>query len=479
MPIKLIGVDFKTADVEIRERVAMDSACALQLLHTIAAERILPEAMVLSTCNRTEFYFTTDGKVRDPLGHLLGHVALIKGAPPLEDISMFYRREGLDAVRHLMCVASSLKSQVVGEHEIMGQVKEAYRLACEAQTARFLFHKLAHWTFRTGKRVFSETQLGQGTASVSQAAVDLARHVFKDLAGKKVMLVGAGQTAELAAQALVRSGVRSIVIANRTLSRAEQLAGSFRQWRLQDTAAEAQAGPVRCPALVTLLADCPAEEQANLPRPPHPELHVSAIELPAIASTMAGVDLVISSTGSSEPVLTQEGLAAALHHRQRPLLLIDIAVPRDIDVRLADVPNVFLYNIDDLQGIVEHNLQRRRQEVPRALAIVEDEVSAFGQWMSSLDAVPTIKQLEQRFAMLQQEQMLKYHRKMTDAQREQLQEFARGLCNKILHGPRSFLRKIGGGSSNGSDLAAVGLLRQMFGLDSMDDAPAAPKEAET
>lgn len=443
--------------MEVREQVALDSAQALELLRVIRREEIFPEAMVLSTCNRTEIYFVARPDAPDAMEHLLRHIAQIKGAPVLADTSSFFRLRGPAAVERLFAVAGSLESQIVGEHEILGQVKEAYRLACEARTAGFLLHRLFHAAFRCAKRVMTQTRLGQGTASVSQAAVDLAGQIFQDLSGKCVMLIGAGQTAELAAQALVRAGATKLIVANRTLYRAEQLAGDFIQWRLEQAAA---ATHVKCPALIQLNEQLPPASAQ-----PSADLEARAIELDQVLETIAQADLVISSTGAPEPILTHEKLSAVLGKLRKSLLLIDIAVPRDIDPRLATFDNVFLYNIDDLEGLVAANLKRRESEMTQANAIVADEAAAFDRWLDSLDIVPTIKLLVGRMEQLQQAEIERLARKLPSAQREVLAELARSLTNKMVHDPITALREIAGDSSGVSGLQAIDLFRKMFRLD--------------
>jgi glutamyl-tRNA reductase len=490
MAISVIGVDFRTAPVSVREHIALGRDQVLQLLHVIREEKIFDEAMILSTCNRTEFYFAVDAAKRAAaVEHLLLHAAELAGGPPAER-SLFFSYDGDQAVRRLFSVAASLQSQVVGEHEIMGQMKEAYHVACEARTVGFVFHKLLHWAFRAGKRVMTQTRLGQGTASVAKAAVDLAGQIFTDLSGKTVLLVGAGQTAELSAQALIRAGVTRLVIANRTVARAQQLADGFVQWRSSTTDKPDRQGPemtaggeFTCPALANYLATCqlrPGNEDtaanaaavAPLPgqagKPSAPPLDVRAVGLDAIPSVIGQVDLVISSTGATEPVLTYDALHGVLGRSGRSVLLIDIAVPRDIDERLGKLSNVFLYNIDGLEAIVARNIDRRKLEVPRAEALVADEVEQFGHWLSSLEVVPTIKLLQQRLWELQQAHVERYKRKFSAADREKLDEFARGLCDKILHPPIAFLRQLSS-QQGGGDMSAIDTLRRIFDLDSTKD----------
>lgn len=463
MKLTVLGLDYRTAAVELRERVALSNDQVMRLLGIITAEKLFAEAMIVSTCNRTEFYLAGHEDSASLLPHLLGHVAQVKGAEPMTRPEAFFRHDAVEAVRHLFRVCGSLESQVVGEHEIMGQVKTAYKLACDARTAKFLLHKLLHCAFRAGKRVMTETTLGQGTASVAQAAVDLAAQVFARLKGKTVMLIGAGATAETAAQALLRSGVRRLIVANRTLYKAEQLAGDFVQWLSQQAARDAASDGPRCPALGAMLAECklpPAE-------PAWGELEARAIGLEDVAANVGGADLIISSTGAQDLVLTREKLLPVLSGRRRPLLMIDIAVPRDIDPKLAKAPNVFLYNIDELEALVNLNVRRRMEEVPRAAAIVDDEVEQFQQWFSSLDVVPTIQELEQRLRAMQQAEVERYLRKVPPEAREHMQELARTLCNKILHDPIVYLKQLAG--RNGSaDLSALQTLREIFRLDSTE-----------
>ena len=226
MELSVIGINHQTASVDVRERFALPGGLAGGLLRAVHREEAWSEALVVDTCNRTEVYFVPR-REGDDLGYLLGHIGALKGTATMEETSALYRHDDQAAVRHLFRVAASLDSQIVGEHQILGQLKEAYGTALDCRSAGFLLNKVFHRAFRVGKRVQSETQLGQGAASVSLAAVELARHVFSDLAGKAVMLVGAGKTAQLAARALLRRGATRLVVANRTLARAEALASEL------------------------------------------------------------------------------------------------------------------------------------------------------------------------------------------------------------------------------------------------------------
>ena len=470
MEISVIGLSHLTAPVEVRERLALPPGLARQLLCTAREESIVEEAMVLNTCNRTEIYCVTPARDWD-VEHLLAHAAQLKGQTALAADPALYRREGIEAVRHLFRVAASLDSQVVGEHEIIGQVKAAYRQAIEARTAKFLLHKLLHRAFHVSARVVSETGLCRGTASVAQAAVDLAGQIFTRLGGKTVLLVGAGQTAELAAAALVRGGVSSLIVANRTLARAQQLAEDLRRQHesvsvAMEEGGEIQPDQVTCPALRKLI-ECSLEERRATEAPG--PLRARAVALSEIHSVIAEADLVISSTGSGEPVLTADTMRASAAGRRHPLLMIDLAVPRDIDPRVSDLPNVFLNNIDDLEGIVQQNIQRRRQDIPRAEAIVNFEAEQFARWMESLSVVPTIKLLQQRIEALLADEVRRYGRKFPAGDADQLQRFARSLSNKILHSPIAFLREASNKGIAQDDPAAIDLFRRMFDLDASEE----------
>jgi glutamyl-tRNA reductase len=450
--LSVIGLNHRTAPVEVRERLALPGDLAARLLRTIRSEPAMEEAMVLATCNRTELYgIPREG--HDPLAYFLDVVGRARGAPVEADRSVFYRCDGLAAVRHLFRVAASLDSQIVGEHQIFGQVKDAYHVAVEARTARFFLHKLLHWSFRVGKRVQMETDLGRGSVGVAPAAVDLAQQIFATLEGRAVLLVGAGRTAEAAARALLRRGATRLLVANRTLSRAQQLA-----YDLAHTPAAASEEEGR------------PDETAPSAQTPSAVVAAEAIGLEDIPKVLPGVDLVISSTGSPELVLTYDGLAESLRRRRGPLFVVDIAVPRDVDERLGDLDNVFLYNIDDLDRLVARNVERRCQEIPRAEAVVEDELLEFSRWLASLDAAPVIKLLREQLDALQQAHIDRYGKQFSDADRQRLKAFTQTLCNQILHKPTALLRELSQEGSTSESLQTVEIIRRLFGLDSNEKA---------
>jgi len=469
MEISVFGANFRSAPLELRERLALNAQGVSGLLRAIRAEGIFSEAVVLSTCNRTEVYYagTQDG---GGVPHMLEHLGEIKGVgPPSSQAGGFYRYSGEAAVRHVFSVAASLDSQVVGEHEIIGQVKEAYRLAVEEHTAQFLMRKLMHAAFRTGKRVRTETALGRGAAGVPQAAVGLAQKVLGTLAGKCVLLVGAGTAAELVAGALIRAGATRLIVANRTFARAGELA----QGLLSLAAEKAEVVDADCDRCLhrqrfACRAYAPGPGKCPL-RDKVPALAVEAVEMSQLASAVGRADLVISSTCAERPVLTAAGLGGALEQAGRCVLMIDIAMPRDIEPALGAIANVRLYNIDDLEAAVLAGVQRRLAEVPAARTIVEEEVARFCRWLRSLSVLPTVKLLRQRSENLVQRELRRYGGKLSMGSSQDLEAFAQGLCRKVLHQPLAFLRELSQEGEESSKLESLDLLRRMFKLDGKEN----------
>ena len=472
MDVSVIGISHHTAPVAVREQFSLPGELLRKLLRSLRAGGVFEEAMVLDTCNRTEVYFSANNKA-DSLQHLLDHLAQIKGVATTIDSSAFYRYDGESAMEHLFRVAAGLESQIVGEHQILGQLKNFYKLALEERTARFFLNKMLHRAFRVGKRIRSETQLGCGSTSVAHAAVDLAGQIFSNLTGKTILLVGAGQTAELVARALIRCNVSRVIVSNRTLSRASEVVSNLLEPKEINGSGQGEfegetddpSQEFQCPALLRMLHkrdDSSARTACPLP---HKAPVTEAIELGQIPDVIAEVDVVICSTAAPDLVLKHEELKGILHHSSRSLFIIDIAIPRDVDPKLGDLPNVYLNNLDDLDRLVAHNIDSRRQEIPRAEAIVKDEVQEFTKWLNSLQVAPTIKLLQDRFGTLRDTEIKRYGKKFCTHDYEQLQKFSGGLCNKMLHQPIAFLRKLSEDAAGGDQLAAIDIVRQMFNLD--------------
>jgi glutamyl-tRNA reductase len=458
MEISVTGVNH-SAPIALREQVALPESQAVKLLRLLRRAPGVQEALVLSTCNRTEVYLVT--RSRPPsLARLLALIAKVKGASSASPKDAFYRRVGLDAVSHLFRVSASLDSQVVGEHEILGQVKEAYRLALEGRTSRFLMNKLMHRAFRTGRRVQTETGISLGAASVAGAAVELAQEKLGSFEGKTVLLVGAGQTAELAGRNLARAGARKFIVANRTLARGRQLADTLRR-------PPQGKSPATCPVLALAGAPEFAPERSRPKRPFTPP-QVEVVALKSLPRVLASADFILSSTGAPHAILTRDMLQDAPRAASRPLLIVDLAVPRDVDPKVEGLPRVQLRNIDDLNQVVARNVERRRLEIPRAEAIVREEAESFRQWHESLKAVPTIKRLRERTDELLAEILREHRRKYKSSDHRQLETLARQLCSRMLHHPISFLHRASK-SGPSADLAAIEMIQQMFGLDGPEE----------
>ncbi len=440
----------RTAPVEVREAFALSEDLLAQLLRAVHTEGVLEEAMVLDTCNRIELYFVSRSP-QDAQRYFFDHIARLKGAAPTVDPSAVYRHDGPDAVRHLFRVAAALYSQIVGEHQILGQVKDAYRLATRERTARYRLNKVLHRTFRVGKRALSETALGRGAVSVARAAVDLAGQIFSHLDDKTVLLVGAGEMAESAARRAIAVGVRRVIVANRTLSRAEQLARDLAEAKAPD---KADGG-----------------DPAGAAGAAEPGVAVAArgVGMDDLPEAIAEADLVICSTGSPEPVLNRKELAGAIRRRGRHLLIVDIAVPRDVDPAIGDLANVFLYNLNDLDQVVAQNIERRQQEVPLVEAIIEDELQGFIKWHDSLQVASTIKLLKRHFAQRQQAEIKRYGKRFSAESRQELGSFAAGLCNKLLHEPVAFLRQLSAEAGTSEQLLVMDTIRRMFDLDELEE----------
>jgi len=438
---------------------ALAGDLAGRFLRAAHLENVFEEVMVLDTCNRTELYFVSAGTA-DCMDNFLEHLADFKGLSEQVDKSAFYRLEGPDAVEHLFTVAAALDSQIVGEHQILGQLKAAFKLASELRTAKFLLSRLMHRAFRVGKRTQSETQLGRGSVSVASAAADMAGQVFSDMGDKTVLLVGAGQTAEAAAKSLISLGAKRLIVANRTLSRAEELVGELTGSTSQSDGSE----EIRCPGLLRHSAGG-GKDQATDGKD---GVGARAIELDQIREVIGQVDMVICSTGSQDPVLTCEDLAETISHRSELLYIVDIAVPRDVDPGLGDLPNVFLHNLNDLDTVVARNLERRRQEIPRARAIVEFEVGEFVKWYDSLQVASTITLLNRRFEILRGAEIKRYGSKFSESDRQQLERFTQSLCKKILHRPIAYMRELSQDASVSDQLLAVETIRRMYELDELD-----------
>lgn len=420
MNIILIGMNHKTAPVEIRERVFVNCCDQNTPLTEIMKIPQVREGMFLSTCNRveilayTEDFYSAQENIKSVI---LSHSNL--PAEELEKCLYVYQND--EAARHLFRVTSSIDSMIMGEPQILGQVKDAYRLSTEHNSSGIILNRLLHHAFLVAKRVRTETGIADNAVSVSFAAVELAKKIFGNLHGKTVLLIGAGEMSELAAKHLISNGVSGIIIANRTYSRAVKLAEDF---------------------------------------------HGIPISLDLLEEKLHGVDIIISSTDASGYIITKEMIAKALHRRENRLMfLIDIAVPRDIDPEVGMIDNVYLYNIDNLKEIVDGNINSRMKEAKKAEAIIDEEVLNFSGWLKTLKVVPTIVSLREKVESIVEGELKKsssWMRNLSNEEKEDISVLISSITKKILHYPVTVLKEE---SRNNCSAPYVAVVRKLFRLD--------------
>jgi glutamyl-tRNA reductase len=399
MKLVLVGISHRTAPVELRERVDFHVRGLPNALSALTERGSTREAVIVSTCNRAEIYAACDdaSQARPDIAHFITEftdVPAVEVAPHIQELV------DTDAARHLFRVAAGLDSLVVGEPQILGQVKEAHTAATEAHTVGPVLNRLFHSCFAVGKRVRTETGLGSGAVSVSYAAVALARKIFGDLNGRSVAVIGAGEMGKLTALHMKTQGVQHMTIVSRTMAHAARTAQAI---------GGASAAPWE--------------------------------ELDAV---LGASDIVISATGAAMPILTKSHVEAVMRpRRNRPLFIIDIALPRDVDAAAGEIEQVFLYNIDDLQATVRENLARRASEVTRAEAIVEGEVEKFGAWFRSRGAIPTLVALRQRFETIRRAELERLDFKLSalpPEARARVDEITHLIVEKLLLTPTEQLK---------------------------------------
>ncbi len=427
MRLILLGLNHETAPVEIRERLAFSPQETELALGELRRDLAVEEALIISTCNRTELLLrhkilSTDEAAALPL-RMVNRFLEWRGAESLShDVFYVYHDEA--AVRHLFRVAAGLDSMIVGEAQILAQVKEAYQIACRVRSNGFLLNKLMHASFRAGKRARAETEIGMGAVSVSLAAVELAQKIFRDLSKKRALVVGAGEMARLTAEHFVQKNVGSLTVVNRTDDKAVALAE---------------------------------------------QLGGRSIPFADLNSALADTDVVITSTGAAEFILTESNVRAVMAQRQnKPIFMIDISVPRNIDPAVKRVYNAFAYDIDDLNQIVDRNLSRRRLEVAKVEKIVDDEVAKFVDWHRSLEVTPTIKYLVEKCEAVRKEEVRRSAKHFTREQLEMIDAMTQSIVSKILHSPIARLRDSGNGGADDSPFW-VDAVRNIFALEPESD----------
>jgi glutamyl-tRNA reductase len=421
MSILLVGVNHKTAPVEIRERLAFnDEACAESLRRLVDGE-VVREGLIVSTCNRVEILSATSSEqIEFSAGQLTNFLDTTGRLPAGFLDKHLYRHTDEDAVRHLFRVASSLDSMVIGEPQVLGQVRHAYSLAVEAGTAGRVLNRLVHHTFRVAKRVRTETGIAANAVSISYMAVELGKKIFESLKGCTVMLIGAGEMAELSARHLVHAGVSRVVIANRTEDAARQIADEF--------------GAI-------------------------------SVSLDKLDEFLAEADVIICSTGAPDYVLTEEHTRNALERRRnRPTCMIDISVPRNIDPAVGNVPNVFLFDIDDLESVISSNIREREREAERAELIVQSEVMQFQQTLRLMDIGPSIGAWREKLQDVARAEMARHRKRLgplTAEQETAIESLLMSTVNKISHPILDQMRRFYETSEPDTPQAP----RDMFGLE--------------
>ena len=403
MSIVALGINHKTASLDVREKVAFAPDQMVQALNAACASIGCSELVILSTCNRTELYFSYED----------GHQSFTGAGPALKWLADYHRvviddlehcsyvYVDLEAVRHLMQVGSGLDSMVLGEPQILGQIKSAYAVAQEADTVGSFISRVFQATFSTAKKVRTDTAIGENPVSVAFAAVQMAKRIFSDISQSHALLIGAGEMIELVAQHLKNSGMKKITVANRTMGRAQDLAERF--------GAEA-----------ILLADIP--------------------------SRLAETDIIISSTGSQLPILGKGAVEDALKQRKhQPMFMVDIAVPRDIEPQVGELEDVYLYSIDDLKEVIDENVKSRLDEAQKADEIILEGVALFDQKIKALSAVDVLKTYRRKAELVRDEEIEKAQRLLErgDSPERVLNELARTLTNKLIHAPSIKLKEAG------------------------------------
>ena len=429
MSVVVIGLSHRTAPVEIRDGVAVLPQRLQAVLNRIHGLEAVPECAMLSTCNRTEVYLVTDRAEQA----CAGVVEILSELSEMDADLLkkhLFRHSDAGAVRHLFGVASGLDSLIMGEPQIAGQVKDAGAAAMEGGVSRTILNRLFRAATEASKRARTETEIGIGAVSVSYAAVELAKKIFGALDGQAVFVLGAGEMSELTARHLAENGVKSLTVASRTLERARDLA-----------------------------------ERVN----------GGAVAWEEAMDTLHQADVIISSTGAEEPVLSRDQVAGAMQRRKnRPMFLIDIAIPRDIDPDAGDLYNVFLYDIDDLESVVGANLQKRQQEAARVEAILEEEVAAFLAWQNSLGVVPAIVAMRAHFQGVMEAELDRAKLSdLTEDQKAQVLDVVRRYANKLLHSPITRLKEV---AEVGDALAYVQALAHLFDLELQEEAKGVPTE---
>lgn len=418
MKILVIGLNHKTADVEVRERIAFNGQKLEEGLLRIRELPGVDEAVILSTCNRVEIY----SDVKDPeqaSDSIISFLADFHGIDKGDIKNALYTFSDNDAVVHLFRVASSLDSMVVGEPQILGQIKDAFEFALRKKTTGIFLNRLMKKAISVAKRVRTETRIAENAVSISFAAAELARKIFTDLWEMSFMLLGAGEMAELAAKHMMSFGIKEVIVVNRTYERGCELAKEFdgRAARFEDLMKE-----------------------------------------------MVHTDIIICSTGAHSYVLRKDDMVKIMkERRQKPVFIIDISVPRNIDPEINDLDNVYLYDIDDLQGVVDANILERKKEAEKAGLIIDEEIEGFKKWLNSLDSVPTIVAIREKAEAIKRDELERLTNRFPDLgekERKAIEYMASAIVNKLIHPPTAALK-----DDSDDREALIATIKKLYGIN--------------
>jgi len=424
----LLGIDHHTVPIELRERVAYGQHEAEKLLVHLLARSAIAEALLLSTCNRTEVVLQPRDEEEAYRAAL--DLVFLARAPEVERPGLLYVKRNQGAARHLLSVACGLESMVLGEPEILGQVKQAAALAEAVGAAGPVLRRLLRCALAAGRRARQETAISAGAVSLGYAVIELARNIFRDLGDCRVLLIGAGEIARAVARNLAERGARELAVANRSPERARQFQEEFPQ-----------------------AAARPFDERF---------------------AAIREADLVIASTGADEPVITRRQLAEAMAARPgRALLVVDLGVPRNVEPAAGRIENVFLHSLDSLDHLIQRNLKRRKDEMPRVQEILDQEIAHFHGWYRGMQAEPLIARLQKQAERIRRQELSQALPHFPESSHEHLDRLTRSLVRKILHHPSDGLR----GREGTEQLPRLDLVRELFRLDDYDDADADESEA--
>ncbi|MCU0364303.1 MAG: glutamyl-tRNA reductase [Ignavibacteriaceae bacterium] len=419
MNLIAISINHRTAPVELREAVHLNED-EIRPFITLAKENQIKEGLILSTCNRTEIFGI-------PNSNETSHEkfqSLLLNFKPAQNITEqhFQKFVSRDAIKHLFSVATGIDSLLVGDNQVFKQVKDSFQIAEDTQFAGYLMHRIFDSAIRTGKRAISETSISEGAVTVSYAAVQLTEKIFSNLSKKSALVIGTGETGEIAAKHLSEKGIGSLAVTNRTQEKAEKLAQ---------------------------------------------KLNAKVIPFSVFKDSIYKFDIIISATAAPEILISKDDVKAALKKRSNnSMILMDIAVPRDIDPETRKIDYVFYHDLDSLNIIVEQNLTKRKSEIPKVEKIIEEELETLWEWYNSLRAAPAIKDLRDFFEEIRNEEVEKNKNKFSSEDQEKLEIVTKRIINKILHHPTIELRKADEGSNSVDSASKIGIIRDLFGINS-------------